>query len=52
MCYKYLSLGSSDALSRQKGREGAYMVDLPLREGLFVVQGGRPRAYPSVSVFS
>lgn len=42
MCYKYLSPGSSESLSNQKGREGACLVNLPFREGLCVAQDAGP----------
>lgn len=40
MFYKYLSLGSSDALSKHEGREGACMVHLPLEKARLLPRMG------------
>lgn len=40
MFYKYLSLGSSDALSKHKGGEGACMVHLPLEKARLLPRMG------------
>lgn len=40
MFYKYLSLGSSDALSKHKGGEGACMVHLPLKKARLLPRMG------------